>query len=273
MPYDIGSGGTLSVDNASEIALAQHAVQLARDLEVNYLELRYLSPRPQLETLGFVRSEPVVLSDLELNEKSAWSRVEDGQRRAVLQAERRGVTVREGKSLKDFKDFERVILHVFRDFGTPPYGPHYFETLWRRLQPSGEARVVLADVDNRCVAGLLLFCSGGTLVAKIGGCLPDAVPLRATAALYWRTIQLATELGYSKISWGTSAHNQTGLIKFKERWGSKSHPVSVYSMPIRGEVPDISKYYDSTGIERRIWSKLPIPLTQLGGSLLSRWFC
>ena len=47
----------------------------------------------------------------------------------------------------------------------------------------------------------------------------------------------------------------------------------LYSLPVNGAIPDISKYYDSTGLERRLWRKLPLPLTQLGGGILSRWFC
>lgn len=52
-----------------------------------------------------------------------------------------------------------------------------------------------------------------------------------------------------------------------------TRPGILYSLPVTGAAPDISKYYDSTGLERRIWRKLPLPLTQIGGGILSRWFC
>ena len=47
----------------------------------------------------------------------------------------------------------------------------------------------------------------------------------------------------------------------------------LYSLPVRGKVPDLAKYYDSTGIERRVWRKLPIRATQIWRRVLSRWFC
>jgi hypothetical protein len=275
MPYDIGSGGALASDAATEFALVQRAVELANHIAVDYIQLRYSSLQPELETLGFQPSDPVIISDMEIRgeEQHLWSKVKDSERRAVMQAQRRGLVVREGRSLEDFRDFEQIILRLFREFGTPPYGPRYFETLWRKMHASGDARIVLAHVERKCVAGLLLFCSGHILIAKIGGCLPEALPVRATAALYWRSIQLAIQLGRRKLSWGTSSHDQSGLIRFKERWGAQSHRVAVYSMAIRGKIPDLARYYDSTGIERRIWRKLPIPLTRLGGAALSRWFC
>ena len=128
-------------------------------------------------------------------------------------------------------------------------------------------------MDGACVGGLVLFGWGTNMVSKFAACLPHAVPLRAYAALYWRAIQLGISLGYKRMSWGTSSRDQTGLIEFKERWGAVTRPAVLYSLPVNGAIPDISKYYDSTGLERRMWRKLPLPLTQLGGGILSRWFC
>jgi lipid II:glycine glycyltransferase (peptidoglycan interpeptide bridge formation enzyme) len=141
------------------------------------------------------------------------------------------------------------------------------------LQPAGHVKILLSYVDGKCAGGLVLFGWGKNLVSKFAACLPHAVPLRAYAALYWRAIQLGIQLGYERLSWGTSSRDQTGLIEFKERWGAVTRPAVLYSLPVRGSIPDISKYYDSTGMERRIWRKLPIPLTQAGGRVLSRWFC
>src|SRR3954454_5232514 len=44
LPYDIGSGGALAADTASELALVKQAVEIARERKVDYLELRYGQP-------------------------------------------------------------------------------------------------------------------------------------------------------------------------------------------------------------------------------------
>jgi hypothetical protein len=274
MPYDIGSGGALALDSETEVALAQAAIARAREEGADYLQLRYASERPALDSLNMEQSGPVILSELELrDEATVWKNVGVDQRQSVNRSQKRGVTIRDVETREDFRDLERVILEVFRDFGTPPYGPRYFDVLWRRMQNTGQLKGVLAHAEKRCVGAQLLFCSGSTMICKFSLCVPEAASLRVNAALYWRAIELAIAAGYHKLSFGTSSLDQTGLIKFKDRWGSQSRPVSIYSLPVRGKVPDIGKYYDSAGLERRIWRKLPLPLTRVGGAVLSRWFC
>ncbi len=274
IPYDIGSGGALVSDEASELALVEQAIKLAREMQVNYLELRYGSSRPALARLQLAQSEPVLISEMELDsEEQVLACLKEDHRKAIRKAQNRGVIVREARSLEDFRTFYQIYLQVFRDFGTPPYGAHYFPTLWKRLHGSGSARLLLAYVHQRCVGGLLLFCWGKNLISKFAACLPEAVPLRAYVALYWRAIQLGLELGYRKLSWGTSSRNQTGLIEFKERWGAQTRPAIIYHLPVRGKAPSLEKYYDSEGLARQLWRKLPLKVTPSIGGLINRWFC
>ena len=46
IPYDIGSGGALASDSASELLLVERAIEIAQEKKVNYLELRYGTPVP-----------------------------------------------------------------------------------------------------------------------------------------------------------------------------------------------------------------------------------
>lgn len=274
LPYDIGSGGALAADDAAECALAKHAISLARELRVNYLELRCGSERAALASSGLHRSEPVLITELELDsEEAVRARVKKDHRGAIQIAERRRVTVREAESLEDYLAFYQIYLRVFRAFGAPPYGAVYFSSVWRRLRPSGAARLLLAHAGSRCVGGLLLFCWGQNLIDKFALCLPEARPLRANAMLYWRAIQLGLELGYRKLNMGTSSRDQTGLIEFKERWGAQTRPAVFYDLPVRGRVPAIERYYSSAGLARRVWRQLPLWATRAGGGALNRWFC
>ncbi|MHC4594277.1 MAG: GNAT family N-acetyltransferase [Planctomycetota bacterium] len=274
IPYDIGSGGALANDDRSERALVERAMELAKELRVAYLELRYGSQRQALADLEFRKSKPVLISDMELDDKArVWARVQNDHRKAIRKAKNRGVTVREAVSIEDFSEFYPVYLRVFRNFGTPPYGTNYFPVLWRRLQVSGAVRLLLAHAGQRCIGGLLLFCWGRNLISKFAACLPEAVPLRVYAALYWRAIEIGLELDYERLSWGTSSRDQTGLIEFKERWGAQSRPAVLHSLPVQGNVPSIEKYYNSEGFARQLWKKLPICVTPFLGGQLNRWFC
>jgi FemAB-related protein (PEP-CTERM system-associated) len=274
LPYDIGSGGALASNDEAERILVFRAMRLAQEMGVRFLELRYGSPREALKGLQLTISEPVLISEMILDdEKQVWAGISKDHRKAIRKAENRGIVVREAKTLDDYRQFYRIILHVFRNFGTPPYGANYFPILWKKFYLSGAVRLLLAYGEERCLGGLLFFCWGKNLVSKFAASLPEAVPLRAYAALYWRAIQFGLESGFRKLSWGTSSRDQTGLIEFKERWGASSRPAVLYTLPVHGTAPPIERYYDSKGITRQAWRFQPLWTTQVLGGFLNRWFC
>ena len=49
--------------------------------------------------------------------------------------------------------------------------------------------------------------------------------------------------------------------------------VCVHDLGVRGSAPDLASYYDSGGLVRRVWRKLPLGLTPVLGHPLSSWFC
>jgi hypothetical protein len=273
LPYDVGSGGPLADDAEAEAALALAARQLAVQSGVSYVQLRCASPRPGVESVGFERSEPVLISDLHLAAGDPWSRVSSDNRQSIRKAARRGVTVRPAESEADFEAFYRIYLRVFRAFGTPPYGPRYFPELWRRLGPGGHVRLLLAALNGRTVGGLLLFTAGRNWVSKFAACEPESVSARTYAALYGAAIDLAVAEKADRLSWGSSAPRQRGLIEFKERWGAVTAPAVLYSQAIGGRVPSLEAYYDEDGLARRVWRRLPLGLTVSLGEVLNRWFC
>lgn len=274
LPYDIGSGGPLASDPDVAMALAREAMSLSERERAGYLEFRLSGPSEPLEALGLVRSEPVVISDMDLTDRDqVWSRVSADNRQSIRKARKRGVTIREARSLDDCHSFYQVYLRAFRAFGTPPYGPGYFPAVWQELGASGGVRLLLAEVEGNVVGGLVLYCLGRNIVSKFAACLAEAVPLRAYAALYGAAIDLALSEGAVRLSWGTSATQQTGLIDFKRRWGASDRLAAVYAHSVHRAPPSLARYYDDSGLERRIWRRLPLRLTALGGGLLSRWFC
>ncbi len=274
LPYDIGSGGPLASDPVAATALAREAVSLSERERVGYLEFRLSGPSEPLEALGLVRNEPVFISDMDLTDRDqVWSRVSADNRQSIRKARSRGVTIREARSLGDCRAFYEVYLRAFRAFGTPPYGPGYFPAVWQELAATGGVRLLLAEVDGRVVGGLVLYCLGRNIISKFAACLAEAVPLRAYAALYGAAIDLALAEGAVRLSWGTSATQQTGLIDFKRRWGASDRLAALYAHAVRRAPPSLARYYDDSGLERRLWRRLPLRVTALGGGLLSRWFC
>ncbi len=274
MPYDVGSGGALAAGSEAESALVRQAMALAQKHQVKFLELRHGTARPALEDLGLQRVSPVIIHDMQLDDREAvWARVRRDHRKQVKRAAKRGVVVREADRAEDFEAFYRVYLEVFRGFGTPPYPASYFRRLSHDLHPDRAVRLLLAEVEGHVVGGLMMFAWQKNLVSKFAACLPRASDLRAYAALYGRAIDLGLEEGFTYLSWGTSSRDQKGLIEFKARWGSQAHEAAIYDLAVRGRVPSLEGYYDSEALTRRMWRRLPLTATQVFGGIVNRWFC
>jgi hypothetical protein len=244
-------------------------------LGARYVELRCDAERAVLDGLGWSIARPVLISELSLSDgaAAAWGRVEKDHKKSMRKALSRGVVIRPAANAADFASFYRVYLKTFLEFGTPPYGPRYFPALFEHLHADGAVRLFLAELEGRAVGGLVAFCFGRRWVSKFAACLPEAISLRAYPALYGAALEAALEAGAERLSWGTSAAHQTGLIDFKQRWGAVTRPAVIYSAAVNGAAPDLARYYDENGLAQRAWRKLPLFATRLLGGPLNRWFC
>jgi hypothetical protein len=274
LPYDIGSGGPLADDEDSERALAAAVLEAGRRQGVGYVELRLNAESPVLEALGLAAARPVFLSDLAIEGRDAvWSRVKKNHKDQVRMAKRRGLRVREAESRADFEAFYRVYLTVFRNFGTPAYGSHYFRELHERFHSSRAVRLFLAESNGSVLGGLLVFCFGRVWTNKLTVCLPQGLPLGANPALYGAALDVAIDAGATQFAMGSTAPHQTGLLDFKKRWGATTREAVLYTAAIRGTAPDLGRYFNENGLAQRAWRHLPVRATQMLGGPLNRWFC
>ncbi len=273
LPYDIGAGGPMADDVGVERTLAEAALSLAKELRVDFLELR--GPAAAAPLLPHMSTaEPVMLSEMDLSagEDAVLGAIAPDHLKSVRKAERRGIRVRATSDPADYDAFYRVYLECFRAFGTPPYARRYFMEVQRRFAADGRARLLVAELDGAVVGGLLMFCLENRWISKFAAVHESAVPLRAYAALYHDAIRLALRERVTRLSWGTSSHDQTGLIDFKERWGSTSSRPLFCRHTLRGEPTDVASYFAESRA-RRMWRRLPLPLTRVLGPPLNRWYC
>ncbi len=274
LPYDVGSGGPLASDAMSAQALAEEAVRIARERQVNYLEFRSGRMQRGLEGGPLECQESVIISEMALGSANeVWERVSDNHQRSLRTAQRRGVEVRRATTVSDYEAFYRIYVRCFRNLGSPSYDWRYFPAVRRHLSDRGDVHLLLAEAGGEPIGGLLALGGKKMLIAKVAAVLPEALKLRTYPALYWATIELGVQIGAGRLSWGTSSRSQIGLIEFKERWGAHSRPARLYQMPVKKKIPDLERYYDDSGIARRVWRRLPVWSTAALGGVINRWFC
>jgi CelD/BcsL family acetyltransferase involved in cellulose biosynthesis len=135
--------------------------------------------------------------DLRAGLTGAWSKSLDGKRRNMIRkAERSGVELRTGGA-----ELADVYYDLVRDMtaraGISLMPGMYYRRVLETFQPRGAARLVLAYVENRPVAGGVFLRHGQTAYYWHGATSSDAPNLGQGELIQWDAIRWASESGCS----------------------------------------------------------------------------
>jgi CelD/BcsL family acetyltransferase involved in cellulose biosynthesis len=209
------------VDNATDLRA------LTSGLEAKYRSgLRYLEIRP-LTSIGLgisalSQSEyTYAFHDLDLRQDLATlhENIHKSTRRNIQRAEREGLVYQEGRSIDLLDIFFRLYVSTRKRLGVPPQPRTWFTNL---VACVGEAlQIRVAFRERRPIAAILLLTHRNTVTYKYGGSDIRYNNLGATQSLFWRTIQDAKKCGLALLDFGRSEQENSGLITFKDRWGTR----------------------------------------------------
>ena len=111
-------------------------------------------------------------------------------------------------------DFYRLYLTLMERFSSTPK-PY---ELLRYLQKSPIARLVVAELNNQIIGGLLFIHFNSSVRLWCEASDPDFLSCRPNNAIIDYIIRWACEHGYPCVDFGASPPESKGLIAFKEEW-------------------------------------------------------
>ena len=130
-----------------------------------------------------------------------------------------------------------VILFAFSSF-------FYFLILHSGSLGNGRGMYTLGLMYCPGLAGMLTLRYKDTLVYKNGGSDSRFHNLGAMHLLYWESIRDAKHLGLRTFDLGRTDVEQTGLIKFKSRWGAEQSTLTYTRFATKGHSQHI---FDQNG--------------------------
>jgi lipid II:glycine glycyltransferase (peptidoglycan interpeptide bridge formation enzyme) len=191
--------------------------------------------------LGFVRA-PVtiqpprtVVVDLSPAEDDILKAMKSKTRYNVRLAGRKGVTVREGTGA-DLPSFNELVCVTGARDEFAVHAPEYYETAFDLFVDRGWARLLLADVGDETVAGIMVFATPPNawyLYGASGGAHRNKMP---TYLLQWEAMRWAKSLGCTSYDlWGIPDEDEEtleaefaqrsdglwGVYRFKRGWGGR----------------------------------------------------
>ena len=260
-------GGPIGDDQEASLHLAEQAVQISRDQNLDYLELRNKEPLPDFRSkdlyFGFQRE---ILPELEDNLKA----IPRKSRRMVRQGIKNQLQVCTGNHL--LPQFYSLLARNFRSLGTPIFPYIWFESLLRAF---GDQALVLLiqDREGAYIAGVLSFFYRDRVLPYYAGSLLQYRNLAPNDFMYWKLMEYAWERGYKVFDFGRSKKN-TGSYSFKTHWGFEPTPLSYqYFLHKKKELPDITPANSKYRLPMKIWRKIPLSLTMLVGPKISKYLC
>ena len=195
-------------------------------------------------------------------------------RRAVASSARRGVDVCVCTGLDAVRQFHGMHVGLRKSkYGMLAQPADFFDRIWAEFCSGEGIFTLLACVEGEPVAGAMLLVWGDTLYFKFAASRIEALHLLPNYAVYWRTIQLASELGLRRVDWGLSDLDQPGLVAFKRKWASGESRIHTLRTPGHATPKSSEMGPLLTGLTNLLAdASVPDEITARAGSLLYRYF-
>jgi FemAB-related protein (PEP-CTERM system-associated) len=255
-------GGPLASDERSYELLIDGAIALARELDVDFLEVRDVpddSPIASRLTLDRDRYKTVTI-ELADGEAALWAGLSKGIRRRVRRAREAELTV---TLQNDVATFYSVYAGTVKRLGSPPFGRDFFDALMARFGENLEIGIARLDGVPVAVDLMLTFC--GVRYSVFAGSRADRWDLYPNQLLLWEEIRDACARRERRFDLGRSLVG-SGSLEFKLAWGGRVVPLTygyhlhrARSVPVR--TPD-TPLYRALGA---VWSRLPDGLVETVG--------
>jgi len=265
-------GGILADSEAAGQRLVEAAGGLAAELAVDFVEFRYLEPGPvELPTKDLYMT---FILDLPADAEIVWKTMRKRNRNILRKGIKSGLTLfREpepGNIQEDeFLAFYELFAGCQRALGTPVLPKDFF----RELQAEFGKGVALfsATYQGKIVSSLWVFFYKDVVSPYYIGYDPAYLQFAPNNWILWEVIKYACEHGYKQYDMGRSRKN-TGSFRFKIHWGIEPRPLYYqYILHKSQKIPQVNPSNPKYELPRKIWSRLPLPLTKLLGPHLVKY--
>jgi len=188
--------------------------------------------------------------------------------RGIKKAEKSDINLKKGIDIKDLKEFYKLQLRTRRKHGVPPQPYSFFVNLWKELYPENRMDLLLVEHRHKTIAGIILLKFKNRVCYQYGASDENYLQYRPNHLLMWHAIKNACEEGFEYFDFGKSSIENTGLIEFKNRWGTEEFDIAHLYYPDIHGMQTISRKSIKYKFTNLIWGNAPLALTELGGKLL-----
>lgn len=264
MPF-MNYGGPVAASPQAATALTTHAMERAKALGADYLELRCPAA---LETSMPASLRKVSMTvPLQADPEALFNSFSQKHRKNIRRAQKNELTVRKG-GIELLGDFFHILELSWRSLGTPMYSKRYFQRLLETFP--GNTAVFTCSWKGAPVAVALTGHFNGVVEGMWAGARQELRHLDANYVLYWEMLKDACEGGHKLFHLGRST-SQSGAEQFKSKWNAQTHQLYWYfHRPDGGPMPQLNVDNPKYRLAIAAWRKMPLWATRLVGPPVAR---
>jgi FemAB-related protein (PEP-CTERM system-associated) len=243
--------GPLVVEANAAKDLIEYATVLAKQLDVEYLEIRNLGKGntewPANKDLYVTFRQP-----LELDDEAAMQTIPRKQRAMVRKGLKANLVLRSGTT----KEFFDVYSDNVHRHGSPTYSKKYFDILLEEFGEDAGIEMVTKETGEP-VSGVLSLASKFERFPIYAGDYSVARTCAGNDFKYWALQRQSVKMGKQWFNYGRSKVN-TGSYDFKKNWGFTAVPL-VYEFLLlkRDSIPSNNPNNPKFSLIISTWRKLP----------------
>jgi FemAB-related protein (PEP-CTERM system-associated) len=267
LPFAVYAGA-LADSQETLTALGDAAAQMARDLGVQYLDVRNQWPEQRLGFLPIDRyltfTQPLSAADLD----GLLEQIPKKTRNMVRKAFKSEFEFR--PAVTDWRPFEQLLSMTYHRLGTPAFPPKHFGNIVSEFGPRVEVNEV--RLEGRLAAANLCFVHLDSCHIYYACTDPAYNNLAVNYFMYAQQILRAKEQGLEIFDFGRTKLG-TGTLDFKRHWDTTERPLPYEMLLVkRKTLPDFTPKNSDFSRAIEIWRKIPLPLTRAIGPYLVRLF-
>lgn len=258
-------GGILAENKEVERKLLEKAIEIAKKLQCDYLELRNRNPIENLmEKSLYYNFKREIFPNIEENLKSIPRKA----RRMIRQGQKLGLNLDFGTHL--LPEFYKILSISFYNLGTPIFPQKLFKNFIESFGKNIQIFIVRSK-EKIAVAGVLVFFFKDQVVPYYAGSIPEYRNFAPNDFMYWELMRYGYENGYKIFDFGRSKID-TGSYHFKRHWGFDPNPLSYqYYLVQSKELPNLSPANPKYQKKIELWKKLPLSVTKIFGPAIARY--
>jgi len=264
LPF-VNYGGTLSDDACFQEILLERAIEQAKRLGADHIELRH----QDASDLCWAKKQHKVSMRLELpgDFDTLWKTFPAKLRSQIRRAEKEGMVFRAGGE-DLLNDFYVIFSRNMRDLGTPVYSAAFFSEILRVF--ATRARIGVVYLNDQPVAAGFLYAYRQMLEIPWASSDRRYNRLAPNMLLYRSVLEYACHEGYRIFDFGRSTPD-SGTYRFKEQWGARPVQLSWhYWLSNGGPLPDLSPSNEKFRWAIFLWQRLPLFVSECLGPVVVR---